>query len=570
MKKIYLFLILIISNIGYAQSYINFHVQVNDLAYIKKGEEINSKILIIVPKGEAIKILRKAREGLYEVKYKEIVGYMVEYYLPQDLLKNSKEFEIVNINQFVKINNKEGNEILNNSNLKLIPLEDILSLIKLNVEDNINKWQVKNEFEKTVDYRKRVNEENRIKKSNEIQQLITSRILELYASSINWETATLGKYDADNETFIVTIDNLDNIIVNIDITDAPSFKYNWKNIKFTKPEFLLTAEGIKLTKLSLYDSWSRKVYKYDLKDKNIYSNLSITYNFKKIDYNSNLKTIEHSSKIVERGIEVGQSDVDTDIPTTNIKQISTYALIIGNEDYKSKQRGLTVEQNVDFAMNDAEIFKLYCEKTLGIPQRQIRLLENATTTEIKQGLAWISNLSKFEKGNSKLIFYYSGHGLPDEQTKEAFIIPVDVAGTSLEYAVRIADVYKELTKYPAKQITVFLDACFSGGARNQGLIAMKGIKVKPKKDIITGNMVVFTSSSGDESSAVYREKQHGYFTYYLLKKLKETQGQTDYYDLSNYIIDSVRKEAGLSGKIQTPQVNASLKVENEWKLWKLK
>ena len=263
-------------------------------------------------------------------------------------------------------------------------------------------------------------------------------------------------------------------------------------------------------------------------------------------------------------------DVDANIPVTKTKLINTYALIIGNEDYQSKQNGLRIEQNVDFAVNDAIIFSQYCEKTLGVPNNQIKLLKNATAAEINRGLAWLTHLSQLDAGKAKLIFYYSGHGLPHEKTKEAYLIPVDVSGSDIEYGIKIADVYKKLTRNPARQITVLLDACFSGGARNQGLIAMKGIKVRPNKNIITGNMVVFSSSTGDESSAVYRAKQHGYFTYYLLKKLKDSKGETKYLDLSNYLVNTVSKEAGLYGKLQTPQVNVSLEVENDWQLWKFK
>jgi len=280
------------------------------------------------------------------------------------------------------------------------------------------------------------------------------------------------------------------------------------------------------------------------------------------DYNPNSVIVQDVPNFV--------IDVDTDIPVSKTTQKNTYALIIGNEDYKSRQNGLKIEQNVDFALNDAIIFSQYCEKTLGIPNNQIKLLKNATSAEISRGLAWITRLSQLDEGKAKLIFYYSGHGLPHEKTKEAYLIPVDVSGSDIEYGIKIADVYKKLTKNPAKQITVLLDACFSGGARNQGLIAMKGIKVRPNKNIITGNMVVFSSSTGNESSAVYRPKQHGYFTYYLLKKLKDSKGEINYLDLSNYIINNVSKEAGLYGKLQTPQVNVSVKVENEWQLWKFK
>lgn len=262
-------------------------------------------------------------------------------------------------------------------------------------------------------------------------------------------------------------------------------------------------------------------------------------------------------------------DVDVDIPTNNINQNSTYALIIGNEDYSSKQRSLRSEQNVDFAENDAEVFALYCEKTLGIPKKQIKLITNATAAEMGQGLAWINNLAKIEGGKAKIIFYYSGHGLPEESSREPYLIPVDVSGSNLRYAIKLSEVYEQLTEHPADKVTVFLDACFSGGARNEPLVAVKGVRVRPKPAYLNKNIVVFASSSGDESSGVYREKKHGYFTYFLLKKLKETKGSVPLGELNDFVTRSVSKETGLAGKVQTPQIKASDKVANIWETWSL-
>jgi hypothetical protein len=277
-----------------------------------------------------------------------------------------------------------------------------------------------------------------------------------------------------------------------------------------------------------------------------------------------------NKKVVIEDIPDFVVDVDTDIPTTNSSQTKSYALIIGNEDYKSKQIGLTAEQNVDYAINDALIFSQYCKNTFGIPSKQIKVLQNATAAEMNRGIAWLKNLTKLEEGNAKVIFYYSGHGLPHEQTKEAYLIPTDVAGTNLEYAIKLNDVYKSLTEYPALQVNVFLDACFSGGGRNQGLLAMKGIRIKPKGNQITGNLVVFSSSTGNESSAVYRDKQHGYFTYYLLKKLKDTKGEVTLEELGNYVVRAVSRETTLDGMIQTPQINFSPQIESKWGNLKLK
>ncbi len=264
-------------------------------------------------------------------------------------------------------------------------------------------------------------------------------------------------------------------------------------------------------------------------------------------------------------------DVDINIPETYSKNNHCYALIIGNEDYKSKQHGLTSEQNVKYAMNDARVFAEYCEKTLGIPQKQIKLYKNGTLAQINQGLAWINNLAEIEEGKAELIFYYSGHGLPDEKSREPYIIPVDVSASNIDLAIPLSEVYKKLTEHPAKKITVFLDACFSGGARDKGLLlAARPVKVKVRDAALKNNMVVFSSSSGDETSSAWEEKEHGYFTYFLLKKLQQEKGNVTLGELGDYIIQSVRKESGLAGKIQTPKVIVSPKIKSEWEEWELR
>ncbi len=264
------------------------------------------------------------------------------------------------------------------------------------------------------------------------------------------------------------------------------------------------------------------------------------------------------------------SDVDKNIPINATINEHRYALVIGNEDYSSYQSGLSKEVNVDFAVNDARVFKEYCIKTLGIPEKQIKLLTNATTGQMNQGFAWLNNLAKVDNGSAELIVYYSGHGLPDETTKDPYLIPVDVSGSNVTQGIALNTVYGKLTEFPAQKVTVFLDACFSGGARNQGLVAMKGVKIKPKDNVLNGNMVVFASSSGEESSGVYRDKQHGYMTYYLLKKLQESKGDITYSRLADYVTQNVKKETALSGKIQTPQVIYSTGVAGIWSGWSVK
>ncbi|WP_321436645.1 hypothetical protein [uncultured Bacteroides sp.] len=45
-----------------------------------------------------------------------------------------------------------------------------------------------------------------------------------------------------------------------------------------------------------------------------------------------------------------------------------------------------------------------------------------------------------------------------------------------------------------------------------------------KFDLLHGNVVVFSTAQGDETAYPYKEKGHGLFAYFLLKKTQETKG----------------------------------------------
>ncbi|MBI5218253.1 MAG: caspase family protein [Bacteroidia bacterium] len=265
-------------------------------------------------------------------------------------------------------------------------------------------------------------------------------------------------------------------------------------------------------------------------------------------------------------------DVDKNIPVAPKKNPYRFALVIGNEDYSSFQKDLNSEMNVAFAVNDASVFKEYCVKTLGIPEENVTLLLNAKAMEMNRAIKKINLLAKNSAGKAEIIFYYAGHGFPDEVSKEPYLMPVDVSGAELDFAIKLNELYRQLTEYPAQKITVFLDACFSGGARNQGLLAARGVKIKPKEDPLNnGKMIVFAASSGDQSSLPYKEKKHGIFTYFLLKKFMDTKGQMTYKELSDYLAEQVGlKSVMINNKEQNPQTNVSSEAKDVWTIWSFK
>ena len=259
-----------------------------------------------------------------------------------------------------------------------------------------------------------------------------------------------------------------------------------------------------------------------------------------------------------------KSEVDRNIPVTSAKNANTFVLIVANEHYQQVA-------SVPFALNDGNIFREYCIKTLGINDKHIKYLSDATGNQLKAGINWLANLIEaFD--HPQIIVYYAGHGIPDESSKTAYLLPVDGNGSDVTTGYKLDDLYKTLGSMPASQITVFMDACFSGSKREEGMLASaRGVALKAKSGVPQGNMVVFSAAQGDETAYPNKEQQHGLFTYYLLKKLQESAGDIALKDLGDYITKQVSQQSLLlNDKKQTPCVTPSASVASEWQNWKLR
>jgi len=466
---------------------------------------------------------------------------------------------------------------------KLIESLKIEDRIKKIVEQKVNDWQKKGEFEKTSEYLVRINEINRNAKIEELQKEALSQLKQEYISSIDFSYIKLGEYDADNETFLLKDSKLGDLVISVPINEAKEFKLSFQQ---ASPYSSITYENAKcriidnefvLSSVAIcrYKSYRKRpsdkthTYTYNLSNSQDYVLTEIDYEFSSIeidDITSVNKT--KSSNISTNKLKVGTSSVNINIPT-NKKVNNRYALIIGNEDYQSKQRGLSDEQNVDYAVKDASIFQEYALKTLGVKEDNMFFLTDATSIEMNRKIKLVSKIIKKLGNKAELIVYYAGHGYPDETTKVPYLIPVDVPASDLSYAIKLDDFYKDLSATGAKSITVFLDACFTGGGRESGLMASRGVKVKPKEGSLNGNLVVFSASSGNQSALPYHDEGHGMFTYYLLKKLQESKGKVTMGELADYISNEVSIQSlKTNEKEQDPKVNTSSKVINDWRNWK--
>ena len=262
-----------------------------------------------------------------------------------------------------------------------------------------------------------------------------------------------------------------------------------------------------------------------------------------------------------------KSDVDINIPNVNINNGKSFVLIIANENYDEADIS-----KVAYAHNDGKIFMEYCKNVLGVSNQNIKFIKDATINNMRMGLNWLNDRACAFDGQANIIVYYSGHGIPDEHTNQAYLLPSDGIANDYRSAFSIADMYKQLGDMPTKLTTVFLDACFSGTSKEGNMLLKdsKGVIVKSKQASPKGNMVVLSAAQGNETAFSYKKKKHSMFTYFLLKKLQETKGEVSLGDLGTYINKQVRQNSIVeNGKIQTPTISVSDKMSLIWKNLKI-
>lgn len=270
-----------------------------------------------------------------------------------------------------------------------------------------------------------------------------------------------------------------------------------------------------------------------------------------------------SEKFTINNTKVKNLDI---IPFTTIKRPNSIALVLGVENYYE----LPI---APYAKNDADKFGKYLKDVLHVGE-----VVTLTDKEIsgfffeKYFNPEVGILSrKIVKGETELFVYYSGHGIPDKEGKETYLVPFDGSADRPERTggYSLNNLFQSLNKLGAKNVTVILDACFSGATRQSETYAMNnitgekgiGVKLKPLAERpweTNSNFRVLTSSSGSETSLGYDPAQVGLFTYFLCLGL---QGEADknmdkkltVEELMNYVKGNVSETSiKIKGSIQTP------------------
>ncbi|MEZ4465827.1 MAG: caspase family protein [bacterium] len=232
-----------------------------------------------------------------------------------------------------------------------------------------------------------------------------------------------------------------------------------------------------------------------------------------------------------------------------------YAVVIGIEKYREKLPDAT------HAEADAQAFAAYAQKTLGVPEAHIRVItgERAGRADMASMIEeWLPRNAKEPGG--KVYVFFSGHGAPDPETGDAYLVPYDADPAYIKtrgFSVR--DLYARLETLPSQQVMVFLDACFSGsGDRSviaQGTRPLVPVKAPESK----GGVIALTAAAARETTGAARDAANGLFTRHLLAGLAgaaDANGDHDVTltELADHVRQKVSSDARLDNREQTPSL----------------
>lgn len=254
------------------------------------------------------------------------------------------------------------------------------------------------------------------------------------------------------------------------------------------------------------------------------------------------------------------------IPVSRTVRRNALAIVIGVEDYRFLPPA-------PYAANDARLMTEYFKNTLGVKEVWTFYNQEVKGDFFENLFGSEGRLTRSVKsGLTDLFVYYSGHGIPEKDGKDAYLFPYDGRLSDLnQCGYSLNRFYKALDELKAASVTVFLDACFIGVTKAsvryipQNISGTKGILVRPPSIqpwLNNPHFTVFASSHQDESSLAFDSSETGLFTYFLAIGLHgnaDSNGdrKITLKELADYVS---RKVVETSQKIrgeQTPQLNGN-------------
>ncbi|MDD5628470.1 MAG: caspase family protein [Elusimicrobia bacterium] len=237
-------------------------------------------------------------------------------------------------------------------------------------------------------------------------------------------------------------------------------------------------------------------------------------------------------------------------------QFGDFAVVVGIGKYSDVPEA-------QFAERDAQAVRNHLV-ALGFPERNIKSLIGSRAT--KGNLeAYVEDwLPRNVKDGGRVFFFFSGHGAPDPESGQAYLMPWDGNPSYLnKTAYPLKKLYAKLGSLKAKQVIVALDACFSGaGGRSVLAKGTRPLVTKVDMDVAPDSkLVLFAAAAARETTSTLEEQGHGIFTYYFLRGLggeaKDGSGAVTARGLFDYLKPKVQDAASRQNRDQTPMLEGA-------------
>ncbi len=235
------------------------------------------------------------------------------------------------------------------------------------------------------------------------------------------------------------------------------------------------------------------------------------------------------------------------------------AIIIGIEKYKTLK-------NIDapYANRDANAFRAYANRALGIPNKNIKVLidENATRGETLKALTlWLPQIARGK--NKDIYVFFAGHGLASDDGKNLYILPQDGDADLLQYtALSRLEIFDLINRVEPNSVTMFFDTCYSGQTRDERMLVagLRPIRLVAEEQEVQNNFTIFTASNYDQTSGSIEEAKHGIFSYYLMMGMQGKADSNQDKKITNgeliaYLKQNVSEEAFINNRQQEPMLS---------------
>ena len=304
-----------------------------------------------------------------------------------------------------------------------------------------------------------------------------------------------------------------------------------KRGKFTLDRFNLDPKTVENIKIIAIDKWNNRSEK----------TIKVTVKLKET------KVAQRYEELKPNKVKVSQDD-------------NKIAIIIGIEKYEN-----LINIDAKFANNDANAFRVYAQRALGIKSSNIKTLVNKKATRSQALKAFKLWLPKMAGEGKDIYIFFAGHGLASDNGKDLYILPQDGEAALLEdTAISRVELISLIQKVNPQSVTMFFDTCYSGQTRDEQMLvaSLRPIRIIADEQDTPNNFTIFTASNFDQTSGSIEEAKHGMFSYYLMKGLEgkadnNKDNQITNGELIAYLKTNVGNEAFTQNREQDPMLSGN-------------